>query len=79
MTVDPRLALGAGLSAIVGALVHAALPGWPGVGVMLVGATVLLTSALWSLRTQPCKPTPQERPVTRDPAVDAALTAMRNA
>jgi hypothetical protein len=61
---DPRLTLGAGLSALASALVAAAWPGWVGVGLILGAAVVLLLTAAWALRAR--------QPVTGPAAADEA-------
>ncbi|MGA0946466.1 MAG: hypothetical protein ACO3UW_11945, partial [Candidatus Nanopelagicales bacterium] len=69
---DPRLTLGAGLSALASALVAAAWPGWVGVGLILGSALVLLGTAAWALRARPPVTGPavaveaQEPPAVRD-------------
>jgi hypothetical protein len=70
---DPRLTLGAGLSALASALVAAAWPGWVGVGLILGAAVVLLLTAAWALRAR--QPVPG--PATADDAHDAP--ALRDA
>jgi len=72
---DPRLALGAGLSATASALVSLALGGYTAAAVQLVAAGILFGSAAYALRyRQPVVSAVPEVP--RLEAVDQALAAL---
>lgn len=76
--LDARLTLGAALSSLASALVDAAWPGWPGVGLMLVASAVLFALAAHALRSRaPVIPRDELRAADTEPtAVQAAVRAL---
>jgi len=70
---DPRLALGAGISAVASALVSLACEAPVAAAVQLAAAGIMLGSAGWALRTRAPAPTPAPATEARPDLVAEAI------